>query len=139
MMRIGELAERAGVNPKTIRYYESVGVLPEPARTDAGYRTYDPEDVDRLAFVRRAQQLGLTLDEIREILALRERGARPCGYVLDVARGRLGEIDRRIAEMQRARAELHALLKRAGEAAADHASYCQLIEHRVRGAPNERP
>jgi DNA-binding transcriptional MerR regulator len=68
---IGELAERVGVNPKTIRYYESIGLLPEPPRTDAGYRDYGPEDVERLAFVRRATELDLQLEQIAEILAFR--------------------------------------------------------------------
>ncbi|PSO54940.1 MAG: heavy metal-responsive transcriptional regulator, partial [Actinobacteria bacterium QS_5_72_10] len=67
-MRIGELGDVVGVNPKTIRYYEDIGLLPQPARTTGGDRTYDQDDVDRLAFIRRAQQLGLHLDEIREIL-----------------------------------------------------------------------
>lgn len=130
-MRIGELADKVGVNPKTVRYYESIGLLPEPARTGAGYRIYGAEDVDRLAFIRRAQQLGLTLDEIREILVLREGGTRPCGYVLEVAHARLEEFDRRIVEMQRARAELHALLQRADDLPTG-GSFCQLIEHQPR-------
>jgi DNA-binding transcriptional MerR regulator len=114
-MRIGQLAARVGVNPKTIRYYESIGLLPEPARTDAGYRAYGDEDVERLSFVRRAQQLEVALDEIREILALRERDERPCGYVLEIARSRLGDLDRRIADMRRTREDLHALLRRAAD------------------------
>lgn len=131
-MRIGELAARVGVNPKTIRYYESIGLLPTPARTDAGYRMYGDEDIDRLAFVRRAQQLEFGLDEIAEILALREGGERPCSYVLGVARSRLDDLDRRIAEMQRARDELRALLEHAdgADVAADNGAYCHLIEHR---------
>jgi DNA-binding transcriptional MerR regulator len=129
-MRIGELAATTGVNPKTIRYYESIGLLPDPARTNAGYRRYDDADVARLEFIRRAQQLNLSLGEIEEILALRERGERPCDYVLAVAHTRLDELDRRIAEMQRARQELRALLQRAGDLP-DDGCYCQLIEHRV--------
>lgn len=134
-MRIGELAARANVNPKTIRYYESIGLLPDPLRTAAGYRIYAEEDIDRLAFVRRAQQLQLALDEIGEILALRERGERPCGYVLQVARDRLRDLDRRIAEMQRARDELHTLLGQAADVATDDGRYCQLIEHRSDAPP----
>lgn len=129
-MRIGELADHVGVNTKTIRYYESIGLLPDADRTSAGYRVYGEDDIERLAFIRRAQQLDLTLDEIREVLALREQGERPCGYVLDVAHARLGELDRRIAEMQRAREELRALLQHAGDLP-DDGCYCQLIEHRT--------
>lgn len=133
-MRIGELADAVGVNPKTIRYYEQIGLLPEPFRTPEGHRRYDHQDAERLAFIRRAQQLGLHLDEIGEVLALRERSQRPCDYVLDVARQRLAEFDERIAEMQRARQELHDLvLHRAGELQGDSGQYCRLIEHRAEG------
>lgn len=128
-MRIGEVADDVGVNPKTIRYYESQGLMPEPPRTPSGYRSYGPEDVERLAFIRRARELDLQLDEIREILVLREDGDRPCNYVLDVARRRLAELDDRIAAMQRARAELEALIERAGDLPPGEGRFCDLIEH----------
>lgn len=130
-MRIGELADEVGVNPKTIRYYESIGVLPEADRTASGYRDYGVEDVERLAFVRRAVELDLRLDEIREILRLRDRDQVPCGYVVDVARRRLTELDERIAAMERARGELAALLDDAARRGAE-GRYCHLIEHRPR-------
>lgn len=126
-MRIGELANRAGVSTKTIRHYESIGLLPEPDRTASGYRDYAETDVEQLAFIRRARQLDLRLGEIGEILALREDGHRPCGYVMGVAAQRLQELDRRIGEMQRARDELRRLLNRADELAVEDACYCQLI------------
>lgn len=128
-MRIGELADAVGVNPKTVRYYEQIGLLPEPARSPGGDRIYTRADVDRLAFIRRAQQLELTLDEIREILALREQSQRPCDYVLAVARQHLGDLDDRITQMQRARDELSALIDRAQRLPAASAPYCHLIEH----------
>jgi DNA-binding transcriptional MerR regulator len=129
-MLIGELADAVGVNPKTVRYYESIGLLPEPARTAAGYRDYGPEDVERLAFVRRAVQLDLQLDEVAEILALRDRGERPCDYVLDVARCRVDELEERIRSMQHARDELASIIEQAPAPEADSdACYCQLIEH----------
>lgn len=128
-MLIGELAHQVGINPKTIRYYESIGLLPEPDRTPGGYRDYTGEDVERLAFVRRAADLNLQLDEITEILALRERDERPCGYVVEVARERIGELDRRIAQMRQARDELHELLKRAQDLPEGGGCYCDLIEH----------
>ena len=80
-MRIGQLAERFGVNTKTIRYYESIGLLPSPVRRPSGYRVYGESDAERLAFVRTAQRFGLHLDQIGEILGLRDRGERPCDYV----------------------------------------------------------
>ena len=134
-MRIGHLAQQAAVNPKTIRYYEQIGLLPEPRRTPGGYRDYDEQDLDRLVFIRRSQQLGLKLDEIREILALREQATQPCGYVVEVARRRLAELDERIAAMQQARAELRNLLDRAQEADTPAGRYCRLIEHHQPPAP----
>lgn len=135
-MLIGELADTVGVNPKTIRYYESIGLLPEPARTSAGYRNYEVRDVERLAFVRRATKLNLQLDEIAEILALRDRGERPCDLVLDVARGRIHDLDAQIDEMHRARDELKRLLTQAPSTDGD-GHFCQLIEHRLSDA--DRP
>lgn len=130
-MRIGELAERVGVNPRTIRYYESIDLLPEPDRNEAGYRIFDEDDIDRLEFIRRATELNLQLDDIREILVLREQGERPCDYVLHVAHERLDELDARIAEMQRARDELEALIERARDLPDNGARYCPLIEHQL--------
>ena len=128
-MLIGDLADEVGVNAKTIRYYEDIGLLPAPERTSTGYRLYGPEDVARLRFVRRAQQLDLRLDEIGEILALRERGEAPCGYVRDVAEQRLADLDERIAEMKAARDDLAALLTIADDVADSPADFCALIEH----------
>lgn len=126
---IGELADRVGVNAKTIRYYEDVGLLPEPDRTASGYRVYAQDDVERLQFIRRAQQLDLRLDEISEILALRDQGQVPCDYVQSVARRRVSELDERIAEMQRARDELRALLDPARLPTTKAATFCPLVEH----------
>jgi len=80
-MRIGELAGELGLNPRTIRYYEGIGLLPQPDRTGGNYRAYGREDWERLQFIKAAQRLGLTLDEIREVLAFAERGEPPCGFV----------------------------------------------------------
>lgn len=113
-MRIGELAARLGLNTRTIRYYESIALLPEPERTASGYRTYDEADVERLAFIKSAQRLGLALDEIREVLALRERGETPCGYVRGLIQKEVADIDRRLDELRRLRQELVALDERAG-------------------------
>ncbi len=129
-MRIGQLARRAGVNPKTIRYYESIGLLPPPARQPSGYRTYREGDADRLAFVRRAQRFGLRLDQIGEILALRDRGERPCTFVLATVRAEVADLDRRIAELRAARRQLQELLGRAEALpASDDGGICQLLEH----------
>ena len=112
-MRIGELAAVAGVPARTIRYYESIHVLDPPDRTPSGYRDYRPDAADRLAFIRAAQAVGLTLGEIRSIVALRDRGQTPCGHVLDLINARAADLDRRIADLQRLRSELGRLADRA--------------------------
>jgi DNA-binding transcriptional MerR regulator len=128
-VRIGELGERLGVNTKTIRYYESIGLVPEPRRTSSGYRVYGEADVERLVFIKSAQRLGLALDEVREILALRERGEAPCGYVQGLISQELADIDRRLEELQGLRQELVALERRAHDTPGAKGSICGLIEH----------
>ena len=112
-MRIGELANAGGVSAKTIRYYEAIGLLVAPQRTPAGYRDYDPAAAGRLAFIRAAQAIGLTLGEIRGVIALRDRGEPPCGHVLELIDARAAEIDQRIIELGRLRDELRQLIARA--------------------------
>jgi|SRR5258708_14849061 DNA-binding transcriptional MerR regulator len=112
-MQIGELAQRSGLSVKTLRYYEDIDVLAAPPRTAGGYRDYDDAVLGRLEFVRAAQAVGLTLGEIREVIAFRERGEVPCGHVLDVILHHAGEVDRRIVELQRLRADLDRLARRA--------------------------
>ncbi len=108
-MRIGELAARFGLNPKTIRYYEEIGLLPKAGRSDSGYRRYDSRDVERLGFIRRAKTLGLELSEIRDILAVQQEGAPPCDQVLSLIDTKISAIDRRMAELATFRAELATL------------------------------
>jgi MerR family transcriptional regulator, copper efflux regulator len=112
-MRIGELAEQAGISTKAIRYYEQVGIVPPPARTRSGYRAYDHGALGRLRFVRAAQALGLTLGEIRQIIAFRDDGAAPCGHVAGLLQQRAAELGARIAELQQLRGELDQLAERA--------------------------
>jgi MerR family transcriptional regulator, copper efflux regulator len=112
-MRIGELADQAGISTKAIRYYEQVGILPPPARTTSGYRAYDHTALGRLEFVRAAQALGLTLGEIRQIIAFRDDGHAPCAHVTALVRRRAAELECRIAELQQLRGELQQLAERA--------------------------
>jgi len=131
-VRIGELARVVGVNPKTVRYYESLGLLPPAERTSAGYRIYGPDDAGRVGFIKAAQRLGMRLDEIAEVLALRDADQRPCGYVRRVLHEHVSDIDDRIAELRRLRAQLVNLDARAEELAADpraESTACPLIEH----------
>ena len=112
-MRIGMLAQRTGFSTKTIRYYETIGVLPEPQRTPSGYRDYDAANCERLQFVRSAQAVGLSLGEIREILAYRDRGETPCAHVVEVIRRRARQIDEQIDQLEGMRTELRRLERRA--------------------------
>ena len=130
-LRIGQVADRVGVNPKTIRYYEQIGLLPRPARTDSGYRVYAEDAVEQLSFIRAAQGFGLTLDEIREVLAFRERGERPCNYVLTAVRRQADELDRRITELLSLRQEMRNLITRAEQQPDAPDRFCHLIEGRT--------
>jgi DNA-binding transcriptional MerR regulator len=128
---IGELAQRAGVNSKTIRYYEQVGLLLEPERSASGYRLYRIADADRLRFVKGAQQLGFPLGEIREILALRDGGQAPCRYIAERLEQRARDVDRQIADLKQLKTELADLRRRATELSTTDAApdgYCHILE-----------
>jgi DNA-binding transcriptional MerR regulator len=129
-MRIGELAEHAGVTAKALRYYERIGLLPEPARSRSGYRNYDSTVVDRLRFIRAATAVGLSLGEIRQVAALRDRGEIPCDHVYELLQRRAAEVDERIEELQGLRRDLKVLTRRARHldpAACDPRGVCHLI------------
>ena len=112
-MRIGEVADELEINPRTLRFYETVGLLPEPRRTPSGYRDYDSDAVERVRFIKSAQRLGLSLDDIKEILAFKERGDLPCPYVLGVIEKEADALDRKIAELEVLRYELRSLRTKA--------------------------
>lgn len=99
-LSIGELSRRAGVNVETIRYYERIGLLAPPPRTDGGHRLYPDKQHKRLAFIRRSRELGFSLDEIRNLLGLVE-GGFTCGQVQEAALTHLGNIRRKIADLRR--------------------------------------
>lgn len=102
-LRIGQLAERAGVSADTIRYYERLGLLPKPHRTLSGYREYSETLVHRIALVRNAMRFGFSLREIGGFLRVREAGGTPCRQVRQAAQTILDRVDRQIAELQAAR------------------------------------
>ncbi len=105
-LTVSKLAEQVGIQPATIRYYERAGLLPPPARTPAGYRQYDQAIADRLRMIKGAQRLGLRLREIAELLAVRDRGACPCGHAAALVHRRLAEIDAEIGRLADLRREL---------------------------------
>ncbi len=108
-LQIGEAARRSGLAATAIRYYEESGVLPEPERTDSGYRGYDNDDIDLLRFVARLRALEFPLADVREIVALRRDGKAPCGKVRATISREAAAIQSRIADLRRLEQELRAL------------------------------
>ena len=121
VMQIGEVARKLGVATSAIRFYEESGLLPEPNRTPAGYREYDPSVIDRLTFIRAGQAVGLTLAELKDVLVIRDSGEAPCTHVAELIDRRIDEIDQRIKDLRRLRRDLTTL---AGEALSFDPSDC---------------
>jgi DNA-binding transcriptional MerR regulator len=131
LVRIGELAERSGVEATTIRYYERIGLMPPPSRKESGYRDYGEEATARLGFIRAAQSVGLTLGEIRETLAFRDRGETPCRHVAALIERNAAQLRQRISALEAMRRELERLAKKARAISADdapEAAFCHIIE-----------
>jgi DNA-binding transcriptional MerR regulator len=133
-LRIGEVARRSGVCIEALRFYERRGLLGRPARTESNYRVYDESVLERLDFIRRAQAVGFTLDEIGEILAESAGGRSPCRHVRELARRKLEELDARMAELRRHRADLARTLAEWDERGEDEGHVCGLIEHSTMSA-----
>jgi len=114
-MQIGEVARKVGVAPSAIRFYEETGLLPEPERTASGYRVYDPSVVDRLAFIRAGQAVGLTLNELHDVLRIRDRGEAPCTHVSELIDTQIREVDERIRDLRKLRKDLNALAATAAD------------------------
>ena len=112
-MRIGEIGEAVGVSTKALRFYESIGLLPEPARTPSGYRDYSPDVIERLHFIREAQTAGLTLAEVTSVLELKDAGSRSCEHTLELVHRHLSDIDDKIAALRETRDRLGDMARRA--------------------------
>jgi MerR family transcriptional regulator, copper efflux regulator len=110
-MTIGEVAKAAGVGVETIRFYERKKLIPQPKRSTTGYRTYDQQIAQRVRFIRRAQELGFSLAEVRQLLELRLDPRRSCSEVKAEAEMKLETIDSKIAELRRMRKSLQALAR----------------------------
>ncbi len=130
-MQIGELSDRTGVPRKTIRYYEEIGVMPPPSRSEGGYRQYAGDAAARLGFVRAAQSVGLTLAEIREVLAFRDRGEIPCRRVAALIDEHAANLAERIVALQAMHRDLERLARRARTATpagSAESRFCPIIE-----------
>jgi len=122
---IGELSNLTGIKVETIRYYERIGLLSAPPRTAANYRTYDQFQVGRLGFIRRARELGFSIDEIRKLLALADQQGQSCESVDEVARQHLADVDRKIADLKGLRRELNAIIRQCDQGTIEK---CRILE-----------
>lgn len=130
MMRIGEVAEAAGLTAKTLRFYEDRGLLPAADRAANGYRDYAQETVARLEFIRRGRTAGLTLAQIGSILSVRDVGQAPCIHVRDLLAKQLSELDARIVELTALRAtvaEFHGAAVAGDPTACDPGRICSYL------------
>lgn len=127
---IGRLAKLSGITPDTVRFYERSGLLPKPARTESGYRVYDDVALRQVRFIRKAQSLGFSLDEIRRIMSLRGHGKETCRCVIAMAEATLSETETKLKELSKFRDNLTTNLtrwKRQGRGPIA-AEFCALIE-----------
>jgi MerR family mercuric resistance operon transcriptional regulator len=125
VLRIGEVAGEAGVNVQTLRFYERRGLLKTPSRRPSGYREYTTDSVRRVRFIKRAQQLGFTLNEVQELLRLRDDPSVPCPEVRATAQAKVGEIDEKIRHLRAMKKALETLAR----SCADNREHrCPLLE-----------
>ncbi|NJN29151.1 MAG: heavy metal-responsive transcriptional regulator [Synechococcales cyanobacterium RM1_1_8] len=129
LLRIGQLKDRSQVSIKTIRYYEELGLLTAAQRSEGGFRLFSPTVVARLAFIKRSQQLGLSLQEIGELLQIRDRGQSPCQELKHKLQDKVREIDHKIAQLSQLKGELEVLMQEEGSAQAQAGVICPIIEH----------
>jgi len=122
---IGTLAKATGTKVETVRWYERVGLLPAPARTAGNYRAYGPPHLARLSFIRRARDLGFSLEQVRVLLGLAEDQDRSCEAVDTIAREHRDEVDRKISDLQALRRELDGLINQCRRG---RVSECRIIE-----------
>jgi DNA-binding transcriptional MerR regulator len=128
MLKIGEVSKRSGVGVEALRFYEKGGLLDSPARTYSGYRVYGEEVLERLAFIKRAQALGFSLEEIRRIVEDARKGESPCDEVREIVRRRMTELDERLRELHRHRRELRNTLEEWDKVGRAPGHICGLIE-----------
>jgi len=136
-MRIGELADLGGVSAKTVRYYESIGLMAEPERSASGYRDYEDDAVARLHFIRDSQAAGLTLAEVGDILQMKDDGQSTCHHTRALLDRHLAEIDAQIESLMAAKRELLEMQSRAGAldpGGCSDPNRCQVIQSHESGA-----
>ena len=138
-LKIGQLARRVGVTAKAIRFYEAKRVLPRPTRATNGYRLYGRDTVETLIFVKQATGLGLTLAEIREIIAIRQDGEPPCAHVRRLLQDKARELDRKLRDLIDMRRQIRQSLAAWSRRKPGRAAVCPHIEdHLAAGAGRRR-
>ena len=125
MLSIGSLARRCGTKVQTIRYYEQIGLMPEPGRSAGGQRRYATAELDRLSFIRHARQLGFSLEAIRELLNLSDLPNRPCNDADAIAARQLRQVEQRIVRLEALRAELARMVQ---ECSGGQTAQCRVLE-----------
>jgi DNA-binding transcriptional MerR regulator len=135
MLQVGEVARRLGLNPQTIYFYERIGLIPAPQRTEAGYRLFGESDIERLHFIVRAKSLGLRLEEIKEILALKDGRSLTCQALYERLNRKVRDIEENIRQLQALRDDLLPLLERC-QANLEHNPHreCVVLEERPKEA-----
>ena len=124
-MKIGDLARATGTKVETVRFYEAEGLIPPPARSSGNYRIYEQAHLARLSFIRRARDLGFTLDQVRTLLRLADDRDAPCAEVDAITTAHVTEIDRKLADLQALRGEL---VRRLDSCAGSTIADCRVIE-----------
>ncbi len=125
MLTIGNLAKKTGTKVQTIRYYEQIGLMPEPGRTEGGQRRYGDAELDRLAFIRHSRQLGFSLDAIRELLDLSDNPNKSCEDADAIARRQLKQVEQRMERLKALRAELKRMVH---ECSGGKSADCRVLE-----------
>jgi MerR family mercuric resistance operon transcriptional regulator len=134
-LTIWRLAKHAGVNLETVRYYERIGLMPEPPRTEGGHRSYEHEHLKRLGFIRRSRELGFSLQEVRSLLGLVDGGDYTCAEVRDMTLQHSAEVRRKIASLRRLERSLNEI---ADQCSGDSVPQCPIIDVLWREASSPR-
>jgi DNA-binding transcriptional MerR regulator len=137
-LTVSKLADQVGTSTDTLRYYERIGLLPEPDRSPSGYRLYGEEAVDRVRFIKRAQRFGLRLEEIAELLDIRERGQCPCGHTRALLERRMAVIDEEMAALAQLRGDIERMLDETAAAAGGSGWQCASGLFQIGPAPNRK-
>ena len=129
LLKIGQVSSQSELPVKTIRFYEERGLIQTAKRTSGGFRLFEPSVLPRLSFIRQSQALGLSLNDIQDILGIADSGQRPCQNVRHKFQEKVLEIDARIRQLQELKQQLQVLIQEADQREKLNADYCPIIEH----------